>query len=612
MLEPMQRHTYVDALRAPEGYSLEAAVGTTFSLDLSGLLQLPLAMTRLDDVTSAKDPAAIMEALRRTAERFVVFCHRGKIIVPNTNAPIISQLESVVQEVMPYRRYVAFHPKIWVIRFSNNNRLNPDVYRFCCLSRNLTSDASWDTAFITEGVCGKRRIERNKPLIDFLRYLLKQVGAENKERVGALFESVLPSLPYVNFHLPPWVQEFAFVPMFGTQKAQLQLPEVFTQECRNRLLIASPFLSKGFLNQIASAGSGHILISRQEEMDMIPTDVLNKFSHKYVWEDHDTPEPVEDSNSNYGPAHDVDGLHAKLIIVDRGWNSSLLSGSPNATGRAFERNIEFAVRIQGKRSQIGVDHVLGEPGKGTLRSLLREYTPMANPAQPDEEAGIRKRLELHAEEIARTEWHGRVVGYAVGYDLEVSTSKPPKLPDSVEMKVRPVTLGVAQAQPLGHDRKAVFKGISLAAITQFWAFALSKKLRSGKKVVVSFTLKVPVAGIPEGRDNAILRTVISDRRAFLRYLLMLLAPDWLPLLAKKNPSGQINPSAGNESCAAEMSLPWFEDLIRTASRDPQKLQAADKLIEDLASSEGESPVLPAGFLPLWRIVIKEVREDWQH
>ena len=236
---------------------------------------------------------------------------------------------------------------------------------------------------------------------------------------------------------------------------------------------------------------------------------------------------------------------------------------------------------------------------------------MVNPAQPDEEAEIRKLLESHAEEIARTEWHGRVVRRAAGYDLEVSSSKLLKLPDSLDIKVRPVTLGVAQAQPLGHDGSVVFKGISLAAITQFWAFALSKELRDGKKVVVSFTLIVPIVGVPAERDNAILRTVISDRRAFLRYLLMLLAPDWLPLLAKKNPGGQQYPGAGTESCAAEMSLPWFEDLIRTASRDPKKLQAADKLIEDLASSEGESPVLPAGFLPLWRIVIKEVREDWQ-
>ena len=44
MLEPNSRLLYLDELRPPEGYSLDRAIATTYTLDLLSLLMAPLSM----------------------------------------------------------------------------------------------------------------------------------------------------------------------------------------------------------------------------------------------------------------------------------------------------------------------------------------------------------------------------------------------------------------------------------------------------------------------------------------------------------------------------------------------------------------------------------------
>ena len=71
MLEPNTRHLYLDALRPPEGYQLDRAVATTFSLDLLTLLMAPLsfAMFECESKDEAlQNPYALLQALKRATE----------------------------------------------------------------------------------------------------------------------------------------------------------------------------------------------------------------------------------------------------------------------------------------------------------------------------------------------------------------------------------------------------------------------------------------------------------------------------------------------------------------------------------------------------------------
>ena len=67
MLDPTDRSLLFESLRPPIGYSLDRAVGTTYSLDLLTLLAAPLAFTLFDwedkEGGPMMDPLALLEAL---------------------------------------------------------------------------------------------------------------------------------------------------------------------------------------------------------------------------------------------------------------------------------------------------------------------------------------------------------------------------------------------------------------------------------------------------------------------------------------------------------------------------------------------------------------------
>lgn len=167
MLEPEGRHLLLDALRPPTGYVLDRAIGTTFSLDLAALLTAPVGFALLDreasDGRPTTDPVALLEAVRRNADRIDIFCQAGLIGLPSQYRPIVSYLESSVHEVTAPRAGAIFHPKVWLIRYRRTDdapgeHMPLKRHRLLCLSRNLTFDRSWDTILRLEGEAGPDRL----------------------------------------------------------------------------------------------------------------------------------------------------------------------------------------------------------------------------------------------------------------------------------------------------------------------------------------------------------------------------------------------------------------------------------------------------------------------
>ena len=127
-VEPRDRRLLLESLRPPNGYTLDHALGTTFSLDLLALLTAPLAFTLFDAdaaLTPADgdgppaDPLALLLALRRQAGRISLFCQAGRIVVPARHQLLFGYLESSVFEATAPDPAYAFHPKLWLLRFDS-------------------------------------------------------------------------------------------------------------------------------------------------------------------------------------------------------------------------------------------------------------------------------------------------------------------------------------------------------------------------------------------------------------------------------------------------------------------------------------------------------------
>src|SRR5690554_5539437 len=126
-LTPESRVLLTDALRPPSGYRVDAAVGTTYSLDLMSMLLAPLSFA-LNDGTSASDieaadPIRLLEAVSRYADVTTVFCQAGGIHVPSTYRSVLTFIEDAVVEVAPPTDQGMFHPKVWALRFVSDDGL---------------------------------------------------------------------------------------------------------------------------------------------------------------------------------------------------------------------------------------------------------------------------------------------------------------------------------------------------------------------------------------------------------------------------------------------------------------------------------------------------------
>src|SRR6266545_734076 len=256
MLAPETRSMLSDALRPPPGSVLSRAVALTFTLDLESALAVPLAFAA-STVRESSDPLAVMEGVRRCADRVDVFCQAGQVRVPARYSDLLAFVEGMVHPVRPPRPGRLFHPKLWALRFWDEAEQAYSA-RLLVLSRNLTTDRSWDVCLRLDGEVGSRPQAPNRRLADLIRYAVGLSVTPLSEQRLAGIEELVQDLRRVVWRPPEGVREVVFhalgVP--GAPPPDLE---------GSRHLVVSPFCTPAGLQLTAGERGG--LVSRQEELD---------------------------------------------------------------------------------------------------------------------------------------------------------------------------------------------------------------------------------------------------------------------------------------------------------------------------------------------------------
>jgi hypothetical protein len=621
-LAPDQRALLMDAFRPPAGYQFDRGIGTSFTLDLMTLLVAPLSLA-LHDVSSTlealSDPVLLMDGIQRYAERLTLFSQVGYISVPKQTNPLYRYLEEMIVAVKAPNGGL-FHPKVWLLRYVSENA--PVVYRFLCLSRNMVFSQSWDVILRLDGELQDRQLGygRNRPLAEFVgvlpEFALHPISARIASDIALLVEEVRK----VDFTVPrPFFPDgLEFVPLGHRLHRRYRL-----DKGQSRSMVISPFLSPRTLEEVTTHGDAHILLSEAESMRRIDPRVLERFSNLYMMNDAALNPPADgtreeeenDPEGHRAQRADPSRLHAKLFILEKGWDAQWLMGSANATTAAFEgKNVEFMVALRGRKAKVGIELFLGdENSELALRAMLADYLP-DDRRESDPEAQAAERL---LESV-----RGFLVGIQFGisvlpdgdenYSLILrpgNTSKSPLL-DDLSIRMWPVTLAEDQAQSLSfplRDSEIAIRGLSMLALTSFIAFEVKASFCS-KTRSIRFVLNLPVTGMPETRDNVILTAILNDSSQFLRYLRYLLAEElgWLPALDQRENKEKFGGWEGGG--IDDLDIPLLEDLARAFSRSPEKIDQVSTIVEKLCASEEGRKVLPAGFESLWN-VLREARES---
>lgn len=592
MLRTDDRMLLTEALAPPAGYEADILVGTTYSLHLSALLAVPLGLTFADwetaDGSPTPDPIAALEAVRRYADRITVFCQAGATAATAQPPLVASWLEDVVVPAKaPFGG--VFHPKVWVVRYRHSHAA--PRYRFVCGSRNLTFDRCWDTVIVVDGDPMPRGgpARESTPLAEFVESLpTLATGSIQSARAAAIAE-LGAELRRVRFQPPEGFSDLSFCPIgIAGHRA-----DPLAGKRRSRLLVVSPFLGLSRLRSLGGEEPRGVLISRTEELDAIPTAKLANFEAVYALDEAEAVDETTPDSSG------LRGLHAKLYVADAGRNAHVWTGSANATSAALERNVEFLVRLDGKRNFCGVDAVLGARGDNdALSSMLIEVARSETAAEPDLRARLERELDDVAHGLAERHLVAAVERSPDGLRLavELHADDPLDLASDVEASCWPLTGREdrdAVAVASGTMVLARFADQALADITAFYVFALTLT-RDDVAVSKRMLVRADLQGVPDGRREAILRELLKDPEQVLRLLRALLAFD--PSDDPSDSIGLLSQLGGSGRAGHPSEAPVFESLLRALDEAPDKLDAIASLIDAL---KGVDEVLPPGFLEIW-------------
>jgi hypothetical protein len=586
---------------------LDHAIGCTFSLDLHALLTTPLAFTFFDweedsgNITS--DPLALLESVRRNADKISIFCQAGQISVPRKQERIFAYLENSVYEVLPPTSNGVFHPKIWLIRYTHETE--PIHYRFICLSRNLTFDKSWDTVLVLDGLLSKRvnAYGINNPIGDFIQQLPSLSITSPDQATINKVEQMQYEARRVLFEPPEGIEKLSFHPIgisgyknftFGAHK--------------RRMLAMSPFLSDKFVENLIKQRRNCVIISLQESLEKINKETLQLYGKVFTLSRDAESEESENETTEGKDTPLLSGLHAKLFVMDDGWKANVWTGSANATDAAFNTNVEFLVCLRGRLVDLGIDKLLDQEGNNTsFADLLQEYKVQEELSSTDP---IQVELEKSLREVRLVLISGSLcaeyvpIESAQEFQLEIKTDPEKNMSLNPNVKIRcwPITLSYNRAllSTFYPGQKLSFGKISLGAITAFFAFEL-ECTKDGQTCTERFVTKLKLIGEPKDRLQKLLRSLLENKSQVLRLLLLLLADQSVSI----NKLINIHRHLGNVGTFSESTftgIPLLESLMKALAQNPEKLDRINRLVEDLCKTDEGQNLFPKGFMQVWESI----------
>ncbi|MCU0711561.1 MAG: phospholipase D family protein [Pirellula sp.] len=623
MLQPTDRRLLFDALSPPSGFKLDFAVGTTYTLDLFALLSAPVAFAFSDwqdrEGRPNGDPLALLKAVREYADRICLFFQAGRIHVPQSYQPLLASVESSLVETLAPRGG-NFHPKVWFLRFAGSER--EVMYRFLCLSRNMTFDRAWDTMLCLEGPLTDRTnaFAVNHPLGRFVDALPKMAVRELSKSWKKRISQLAYEIRRVEFEKPEFVEELSFRPI-GLDK--LPAPAMDWEFPKpTKALVISPFVSGETLSKWAPKDSKIELVSRAEQLERVASAKLSACSKVWILDDAAEPEPSETeeleattSDDSEGPAAappPLVGLHAKLYVLDHGRDASVFTGSANATKAAFESNVEFLTELRGKKSKLGVEAILGEataesntkPGAASLRDLLREFKPREGATEEDSpEDAFDRQVDKIAKSIASAKLSAdcQKASEDGGYQVFLRAEKQTKVvfDSTVVVSVRPASRPRAPFVPLQVSKVnwAEFDSLAMLSLTSFFIFRVETD--SPKRMAREFVLNIPLTNEPSGRREALLKDLLNDRERVMRFMMLLLADADASAFANML-GGTTGESERFEFSTLLNGPTLFESMMKCIERDPAKLKNVADMIHDLEKSSDGRELLPDDLDTIWR------------
>ena len=588
----MQDLLYMQELQPDDGYEVDFAVGTTFSLSMEGLISIPLALSNMGDPKSLTDQTAmyLMEGIRRARKKFVLFCNKGSILVPNNCQPIYSLLEdSVIEVANPSSPLANFHPKIWVLRQNPIEGNGESLIKLIVMSRNLTFSNDLDTALVIKGKISKKRSRnnKNKPLYDFLLELTNQYehDGSRKEKIQNLAKDLL-RVDDFDFERPLSSKLYEIYPYLSCSSfSSTSFNKSLIDKLKgNRILIISPFIdndpSNGVLKTLTDETSEAYLVTRDNN---ITQEVIDMFSEVYA------PNITLTDNDEQ---HNVN-LHAKVYLVEHSNEILYLYlGSANATNSAFNRNSELTIGM--RVNNLDFEAMMNEL---VLKDGL--YIKVTEPISDFIEEKL-KRQEADMEHVLR--WaisslrKAKVVNvkrkgyYTVKLEKQKSGKEAFLIKDCIknyDIKIRPL-------QCNDSDWKSLFSNslqwtLQLEELSMFYVIEVISHYNGNKHKRICKVLTEGLDKFVEQRNDKIVSSIVKAEN-IMEYIEMILSDfpeDTLETWNRRKHNKSDKPVC---SISLWKNAAIYEQLLKTSYNAPSKLKILKDILQKLPDDKFDDEI----------------------
>ena len=595
------RTDYSSILMPPDGYRLERAVGTTYSLDLEALtaVAICLGLSEKTDSKLMQNPIGMLNALHKVSDKIVLFCEAGQIKVPTKPTPLSILLEKMVVEVALQKdrqlgRYPSFHPKTWVLSYVNGE--GDKKYRFVVMSRNLTFDRSWDISFAMDSNESVRQKKKTKPICDFLDYLAENVHNTNinagKKR--NLIRGMRAELNSVSFSLESKIfgENFEVLPLgIGKNAYQMQDDILFCKErgnansTFNELVVMSPFLSESVIADFNLADRAlseckRTLITRRSELGKLKSSDVNHFN---IYALKDEIIDGEDEISDEQTDKKKQDIHAKIYLRRKYADVDLYLGSMNASYSAINKNVEMMLWLGTKNKYFNGNKFLEDIFCGSEDELKNPFEKVTvDDTILEAESDNRNLLEQKIKELCRvkrqavisedTKDTGKykvVVEFSgIEYDSEITVSP----------------FNSKQKQILSEHIE--FSELEILQLSEFYEITA----KSGEDVIHRIIM-IPTSGFPDDRESAAVNSVVKDRASFVEYIAFVIGDDYIASMLEGKQMGESG--FFRNSCDTMPAL--YEKMLKTSVEEPERIKDIGYVLKMVTDKE----IIPDEFRELY-------------
>ena len=593
------RTDYNIILMPPDGYKLDKAIGTTYSLDLEALTAVAICLGLSEETDSKlmQNPISMLNALQKVSDKIILFCEAGQIKAPLKPTALSILLEKMVVEVALPKdrqlgRYPAFHPKTWVLSYVNKD--GDKKYRFVVMSRNLTFDRNWDVSFSMDSSRMVRQKKKTEPIINFLDFLSGSVSNNVKDagKKRTLIRNMQVELADVSFSLDSkeFGENFEILPLGLGKNAYQMSEDVLFSTDRNsadstfhELVVMSPFLSESVIADfnIAERGlsdSKRTLITRRSELSKLKEMDTDNFTI-YVLKDEIVD--GEDAISNEMTDKMKQDIHAKIYIRRKYADVDLYLGSMNASYSAINKNVEMMLWLGTKNKYLNGEKFLKDIFCGPADDVKNPFEKVTvMDAVQDIDGDNKNALEQKIKELCRAKRKATITEDNYG-KYKVTVEFPGVTSDKTIM-VSPFH----SKQEHTLCEKIEFTELEILQLSEFYELTAKEGEDEIHRIIM-----IPTIGFPEDRESAVVNSIVKDRASFVEYIAFVLGDDYLASMLEKKQIGE----SGIFQHSNDAMPVLYEKMLKTSVEEPERFRDIGYVLKMVTDKE----IIPDEFRELY-------------